>query len=303
MEHIAEPMVMLETGMEVFEKMDPAFPCFCYRSQPSAHEVPWHWHEELEFVTVRSGHLVYAIDGVRHVLGEGDAAFVNSSTLHAEFALGDESDAYESGCTVDAALLYGTTESALYTKYFAEFLSDAGPSGFIARADGTSEEQRIAEYIRHAIDTVVREDQYFEAIARETFTKACLAIRSHHLSEGARLEDARPLEFERVKAMMEWLRERHRANIYVRDIAQAFGMSERECQREFSHVIGMSPKEYLLSYRLSVATTLLTTSTIPLARIAAECGFASQSYFSRAFKARFGHSPSDHRKRYAVGPS
>jgi len=286
--------------MEVFEQMTDGFPCYCYRSNPSITSVTWHWHDELEFITVRKGRISYGIDGMRHVLEEGDAAFVNSGTLHAEFPLSGQEDAYENGCTVGPEFLHGGAASVLYQRYFAGFLGSEGPAGFVARADGSKEEQRIAAYIRHAVDSVIGEDEYFEAIARETFTKACLAIRSQALSEPLRMEDARPHESERVKEMMGWLRDHHRGNVHVGDLARSFGMSERECQREFARIIGMSPKTYLLSYRLSVATTLLTTTSVPLARIAAECGFSSQSYFSRAFKARFGHSPSDHRRRYGT---
>lgn len=76
-------------------------------------------------------------------------------------------------------------------------------------------------------------------------------------------------------------------------IAQAVGVSERHLTRVFTE-IGEPPGAYVLARRLDRAETLLADASedaTPIAAVAARCGFTSQAYFARAFKARFGTTP------------
>jgi AraC-like DNA-binding protein len=59
----------------------------------------------------------------------------------------------------------------------------------------------------------------------------------------------------------------------------------------FKRVAGMSFVAYLTHLRVSNARQLLHGSDRSVAEIAAEVGFADQSYFDRRFKQAFGMSP------------
>jgi AraC-like DNA-binding protein len=81
-------------------------------------------------------------------------------------------------------------------------------------------------------------------------------------------------------------------------IAGAVGISERHLTRVFTEA-GEPPGAYVLGRRLERAAGLLADGregTTPIAAIAARCGFASQAYFARAFKARFGLTPREARR-------
>ena len=54
---------------------------------------------------------------------------------------------------------------------------------------------------------------------------------------------------------------------------------------------GASPKEVLDGLRIERAKRLLLSSNGSVKEVAAACGYASEAYFSRAFKARTGHPP------------
>lgn len=66
--------------------------------------------------------------------------------------------------------------------------------------------------------------------------------------------------------------------------------------RAFRRAYGCSVGEYLRRLRLERATHQLTATDLPLARIAAEAGFADQSHFSNLFRRRTGLSPSRYRR-------
>lgn len=76
-------------------------------------------------------------------------------------------------------------------------------------------------------------------------------------------------------------------------IADAVGISERHLTRVFAEV-GEPPAAYVMSRRLERARTILADDserTTPIGALASRCGFSSQAYFARVFKARFGITP------------
>ena len=66
-------------------------------------------------------------------------------------------------------------------------------------------------------------------------------------------------------------------------------------QRGFLRHVGMSPKQYLTQLRMNRALELLSKNELTVKEIAAACGFVDEKYFSRAFKKKYGTSPSQFR--------
>lgn len=78
-------------------------------------------------------------------------------------------------------------------------------------------------------------------------------------------------------------------------IAAAIGLSERQLTRVFA-ADGTSVPRHILSRRLRVAYSLLSReegAPETVAGVAVQCGFTSVTYFSHAFRAEFGHRPTD----------
>ena len=69
--------------------------------------------------------------------------------------------------------------------------------------------------------------------------------------------------------------------------------------KAFKQVAGMTLVTYLNHVRLARASQLLRESGQTIAEIAAETGFADQSYFDRRFKKAFGMAPKLFRARGA----
>lgn len=75
-------------------------------------------------------------------------------------------------------------------------------------------------------------------------------------------------------------------------IATAVGISERQLTRVFSQLGGVA--RWITDQRLDLARERLASGSRGTVReVAWECGFSSQSYFSRAFKQRFTETPLD----------
>ena len=74
-------------------------------------------------------------------------------------------------------------------------------------------------------------------------------------------------------------------------IARDLNLSPRRLETLFRNNLGLTPGAYALGLRLSAARRMLTDTAHPLAEIALRTGFSSPATLSRAFKAKFGHTP------------
>ncbi|MEU0469779.1 helix-turn-helix domain-containing protein [Amycolatopsis sp. NPDC006131] len=97
-------------------------------------------------------------------------------------------------------------------------------------------------------------------------------------------------------ALMEAWIERHLASGEVTPaaIAAAHGMSVRSVYRVFAEA-GTTVAAFVRDRRLARARRELATGADPIADIALRWGFADASHFTRAFRARYGCTPRDHR--------
>jgi AraC family transcriptional regulator, exoenzyme S synthesis regulatory protein ExsA len=67
-------------------------------------------------------------------------------------------------------------------------------------------------------------------------------------------------------------------------------------KRDFRRHYGVAPGRWLLERRLECSARLLTNTSMSVTDIVFECGFEQPSHFSRAFKARYGRTPSEYRE-------
>lgn len=83
-----------------------------------------------------------------------------------------------------------------------------------------------------------------------------------------------------------------RERIDEREMAELCGLSVVRFSRLFKQGCGIGFQEYVMGKRMRAAEDLLLNSDIPIACIASMVGFKDPSYFARAFRQQFGHSPS-----------
>ena len=80
------------------------------------------------------------------------------------------------------------------------------------------------------------------------------------------------------------------------DLADAVGLSIWQLSRAFKAATGQSPHQYILDRRCQRVREMLVSSDVPLAQVAYDCGFASQSHMTSVFRARLGITPGRYRR-------
>jgi len=86
------------------------------------------------------------------------------------------------------------------------------------------------------------------------------------------------------------------SRIRVTDLAEQFGISERQLHRQFIKVIGMNPQNFILRTRIQASAADLRKTTESLADLATKYGFCDQSAYSRQFWKLIGTTPGEYRK-------
>ncbi|MHC1547895.1 AraC family transcriptional regulator [Phyllobacterium sp. K27] len=74
-------------------------------------------------------------------------------------------------------------------------------------------------------------------------------------------------------------------------LAREIGMSRSRLATRFREKVGMPPLSYLTWWRMQIARAALETRAPPVASLAKDLGYRSESAFGTAFKRQFGTSP------------
>lgn len=74
--------------------------------------------------------------------------------------------------------------------------------------------------------------------------------------------------------------------------------NEKQLYRKIKQFTGMSVVEYIRSIRLKKAAILLQNGNFTISEVMYTVGFSNASYFSRAFQASYGKTPSEYMKEY-----
>ena len=100
-----------------------------------------------------------------------------------------------------------------------------------------------------------------------------------------------------IESTIAYIKENLTSDLTLQTLAQREGFSAIYFHKCFRASVGMTLREYVEAQRIKRATMLLTQSDMTLTRIAYECGFSSQSYFSFAFKRSMGMTPREYETR------
>ncbi len=102
---------------------------------------------------------------------------------------------------------------------------------------------------------------------------------------------------EYVKAAMSYIHTfYYDTSINVDQISNYVGIDRSYLYRLFKEKTGVSPKKYIMEYKLKTAAKLLRETSLSIGQVALSVGFDDQLYFSTAFRSFFGKSPSSYRK-------
>lgn len=82
----------------------------------------------------------------------------------------------------------------------------------------------------------------------------------------------------------------------IAEMAQMAGLSSSQLERLCRRTLGIPPQRLLQRLRLEHAVHLITTTTMSMGDVSAECGFYDQASFTRQFRSVLGLTPGAYRR-------
>ncbi len=252
---------------------------------------PLHWHPDFEIATAECGVLDYQVGGQHIILEAGDSIFVNGNMLHGIKQLaGDVPDPMPN--IVFSSTLIAPETSAIYRKYILPIVQcDSLP--FIVFRHSDPAQSEINCLIKDVYKQMDETKACFELAVQRNINRIFEFISCNFNQlpkmEATRIQINNQIRFQK---MLTYIYENYAEPVTLEDIARAADISRSEAGRCFHTYMGCSPIDALIQYRLQVAHRLLSERTQTLQQISCACGFNSVNYFSRQFKKRYGHAPS-----------
>lgn len=87
-------------------------------------------------------------------------------------------------------------------------------------------------------------------------------------------------------------------NTNTESLTKTVFLSERQLQRKFKEMVGLSPKSYSKIVRFEYAKNCFETNSQPLTDIAISSGYYDQAHFNQDFKTLSGYNPKEYYQNY-----
>lgn len=231
-----------------------------------------HSHHYFEIEINISGNGVQILNGTEYDLGRGWVTLLTTTDFH-EVAHSDDVYTYN----------ISFNENCISEHITDRLMNISGNISFKADDDEYDKLIHLAELIR----TDDRRDEEYSRNLLDCLVMRILRNFSSDKKTAPVTSDA--LIHKAVTYMLIHFRE----TLTLDAVAAYVNLNKSYFCKAFSREIGTTPMNYLSELRLDYAKKLLLSSGLTVTEICFACGYSSLSNFLKAFKGRFGMSPSN----------
>lgn len=272
-----------------------AFPLLVSYERLSRYEsgsFSWHWHPELEFTLIQKGQMLYKINQTSFHLKEGDILLGNANALHAGF-MEDMKDCEYISITCSPKLIYGFSQSTIYTKYVEPFIQNFSLPALLF--DGSEDWHQTAASLLKEIVQLDQDRTEFYELDINIRLKQLWKLILTHLPPMTSHPTKTSSRYDRVREIVTYIELNYMHKISIGDIASHICLSENACSQLFKQYMNMSLVSFLQEYRIERSLEYLS-GDYTLNEIAEKTGFSSPFYYSTVFTKIKGLSPQKYRK-------
>lgn len=258
------------------------------------HRALCHWHEDIEWVYIRSGQMNYYMNGKRVLLNTGEALMVNSRQMHYGYSEnGQDCDFIRILCHPKIFI----TNSVLYQSYIALVLSNPSLE-YLHLKPEFPEDAEALQLLPEILRIKKEHPAAYEIEAAALLSLLwCRLLRSHPMMPNEAAAKPKEPDLLVQRDMVSYIYSHYSESINLDEIAAAGKVCRNKCCQIFRRYLNQSPIDFLNHYRLEVSCHLLNNTKLSIAEICTACGFNHQSYYSKIFLRTYSCSPRDFRKR------
>ncbi len=229
-----------------------------------------HFHRNFELIYVLSGEIKCTVEERSAVLRKGQFAMVLSNEIHSVESMGD------SKCWV-------CVFSGDFVSEFAKMTEGKINDGFTFYCS--------PEVERFLCETLICETQ-----PPLFLLKACLYAVCEAFVSSVSLYKRDVKNRGMMRLIFDYVANNYRRQISLSLLAKELGYNYHYLSKCFHKIFEMSFPEFLKTFRLDAAVSLLVESDMDVTEVALESGFQSIRSFNDCFKKEFGTTPMRYRK-------
>lgn len=253
--------------------------------------------DEILMIIVNNGSVRVDTEGKSITVSSGEGLIMNSRVRHKYRLASVESCGYYA-LAFDLKFLFPT--EYMYEKYASPIVNDKSLP-FIKFTENTIRDEALLDGFNKVIVTNLLKKSNFEPLTLSLLTGLWVALLEYagenntmHNGKNFPTSDER-----RVEAASNFISENYQDMLALEDIADHIHLSNSECCRCFKRVLGKSPMNYLMEYRVFAAVRILYKNPEAADSIGDLCfivGFNNPSYFIKIFRRYTGVTPTGYKK-------
>lgn len=257
-----------------------------YLSDDAGSYVTPHWHDSYELVYMIEGSMTVFYENGKRVLNSGEFIVVNSRVVHSVLS------------TKNRAIVLQIPKEVL-RRYVPDIDS------YIFEVDmhpGTDVDRTRLERIKKIFTDMyvvydIQPEGYILKFNSLLYDLLFSLIHSYSTKITRTNIDKDNRYLERLNDIMAYLKEHHREQIRIGELADEFGNSEDYLARFFKRQTGMTIMEYLYAYRITKVYQDLIGTDLPVSEILDRHGCSNYRVAMRTFKEFYGCTPLQKRKQ------
>lgn len=267
------------------------FPIKIYELALPEYSIPWHWHDDWEYILCTRNRVRCETAEGSIVLDPGYAAFLGPRVLH-------EVVAEDEVCGLRSVVFHPRFISAENSLIWQKYIRPVEKAGALRLSPDVPWQWECMSHFCAAWHAIDQEEPGYEIKARQALEDAVyrLSLRSEICQSG--MSEKAQKDNRRIKQMMQFISQNFRNELTIAQIAQSAAISESACLRCFRNNLRTTPSRYLREFRLQRAEELLVSTNGKAGDVGAACGFSDAAYFTKLFREAKGCTPLEYRRAH-----
>jgi AraC-like DNA-binding protein/mannose-6-phosphate isomerase-like protein (cupin superfamily) len=251
-----------------------------------------HWHDEMEFLYVDRGPMLFRLHERPFLVKPGQAIVIPPGVIHTAESVDGKPFMFQA-VVFNLSLIDNDPTDTCHQKYFKHLRDQRLQLTTIINQNEPWGMKVIA-----GIRTICQ--LYFDKPGGfELGIKSALfdIFFTFFMADEMVKEDVSGSkhDVERFKIVFEHIQKNFAQRLTVEDLAEKINISKYYFIRMFKRITGRTPLDYLNHYRMQQAAKMLETDKFKIIDIAYEVGINDDSYFTKLFNKYFGCNPSHYR--------
>lgn len=237
---------------------------------------PVHLHNSIELIYVEKGSMYISVNQQKMAVHQGDFVIVFPNTTH------EYHEAVDEGCLLILSICRPNMTGDFWSR-----MSRYHPVNPV-----------IPSHLLHPNVVYSIKELAAEQLGEDEFGtgKALIQLILSRIFPLLTLQENDTADnYDITYRVIDYVLNHYQEPITLTSLSKALCVSKYHLSRIFSSKLHLGFKEYLNSFRLDCATSMLRSTNQPITVLALEAGFESQRTFNRVFKNVYGVSPKEYR--------